>query len=118
MQRHRWPAQLRQPSRNRPEHRDSLCVKLQPCGHRTRHDQHHKRRWQTRQPPQTRKQQRKAPEPHRQRRTVDKGNLSENFKQSRYDAGAFDRKAQQLSDLPEKDADGDAIKKPDQDGFG
>jgi hypothetical protein len=49
---------------------------------------------------------------------VDKGNLSENFKQSRYDAGAFDRKPQHLSDLPKKDADGDAIEKPDQDGFG
>jgi hypothetical protein len=59
-----------------------------------------------------------APESHRERRTVDKGNLSENFKQSRYDPGAFDRKAQELSDLPQKNADGDAIEKSDQDGFG
>src|SRR5262249_49934608 len=99
----------RQPGRNRPEHRDSLCVKLQHCAHRTGHDQHQQRRRQTWQPPHTRKQQRKAPEPHRQRPTMDKRNLSENFKQSRYDAGAFDRKAQQLSDLSEKDADGDSI---------
>jgi hypothetical protein len=33
---------------------------------------------------------------------VGKVKLSKNFKKSRYKAGAFDRKAQQLSDLPEK----------------